>query len=180
VDPSFEQRLSALMVRAQGGDRQAYRALLEDVERLVRELARRRVPDACDDVVQETMLAVHCARHTYDPSRPFGPWLYAIARHRMADALRREQRRRRLVDSARDAASLGDEPRDHRHDARVLRRALSYLSAQQRSIIEKLKLAEYSVAEVSQQTGLSASAVKVSAHRGYRKLRVLLGGDADE
>jgi RNA polymerase sigma-70 factor (ECF subfamily) len=154
--------------------------LLEDVERLVRELARRRVPDACDDVVQETMLAVHCARHTYDPQRPFGPWLYTIARHRVADVLRREQRRRRLVNSARDAASVGDEPRDRRDDARVLRRALSYLTAQQRSIIEKLKLAEYSVAEVSQQTGLSASAVKVSAHRGYRKLRVLLGGDADE
>jgi RNA polymerase sigma-70 factor (ECF subfamily) len=165
------------MARAQDGDRQAYRALLDDIERLIREFARRRVPDAFDDVVQETLLAVHQARHTYDPKRPFGPWLYAIARHRVADVLRREQRRRRLVDGVRDVASVDEEPRDRRDDARVLQRALSYLSAQQRSIIEKLKLAEYSVAEVSQQTGLSASAVKVSAHRGVRKLRVLLGGN---
>ena len=83
------------MVEAQNGDRQAYEELLRASPALVQAFVRRRVGDApwSDDVVQESLVALHRARHTYDPARPFAPWLYAIAQNRLVDALRVQRRR---------------------------------------------------------------------------------------
>lgn len=180
MDEHREQRLSRLMARAQDGDRQAYKALLQETAQLVRQFARRRLPERADDVVQETLIALHRARHTYDPERPFGPWMYAIARNRVADAIRREQRRVRRELRAEVSQETDVTFGDRAFNARILRRALSQLSESQRKIIELLKFEDYSVAEVAAQTGLSESAIKVSAHRGYRRLRALLGGSVDE
>src|SRR5678816_2786019 len=82
------------MVRAQEGDQLAYAALLVLLTTATRQFARRRLGDVpwIDDVVQETLLAVHSARHTYDARRPFAPWFYAIASNRMIDVIRRERR----------------------------------------------------------------------------------------
>ncbi len=166
------------MARAQDGDRRAYEALLADVAALVEPFVRNRVrqADACEEIVQDTLLAIHRDRHTYDPARPFCPWMYAIARHRLFDHLEKQRRWRRaellthagLEELAREDAGLGD------HARRVLRQALARLSDTQRRVIEMLKLDGCSVAEISLKTGLSVSAVKVTAHRGYKKLRALL------
>jgi RNA polymerase sigma-70 factor, ECF subfamily len=85
---------SQLMGRAQDGDRDAYRALLEAVARYLRVLAARRFRDAgdIDDSVQDILLTIHAMRHTYDPRRPFGPWLVTIANRRMIDRLRTNMR----------------------------------------------------------------------------------------
>src|SRR5918992_3194108 len=105
MTPEQERELGHLMVRAQDGDRQAYEDLLTRVSGLVRGFVRRRVGDAAwgDDVVQECLVALHRARHTYDPTRPFAPWMYAIAQNRLVDALR-VQRRRLLRELRPDAA----------------------------------------------------------------------------
>lgn len=163
------------MASAQNGDRQAYEDLLTRVSRLVRAFVRRRVGDIgwADDVVQESLVALHRARHTYDPSRPFAPWLYAIAQNRLVDALR-AQRRRLLREVHAEAAwpELGRRPEQERHALNQdLRRAVADLPDNQRRVIELLKFEELSVREVAAKLGMSESNVKVTAHRGYRALR---------
>jgi RNA polymerase sigma-70 factor (ECF subfamily) len=169
-----ESELSRLMVEAQRGDGQAYEGLLRRVAVLVQALVRRRAGDVpwCDDVVQESLVALHRARHTYDPARPFVPWLYAIAQNRLVDALRVQRRRLlRELDPAHvpEPARLPVQERDAlRGD---IRRAVATLPDRQRRVIELLKLEELSVREVAAQLGMSEANVKVTAHRGYRALR---------
>ena len=85
-----------LMERAQGGDTVAYRRLLEEIAPYVRSLAAKRCrePDEVEEIVQDTLLTIHAIRQTYDPVRPFGPWLVAITKRRMADRLRRNSLQR--------------------------------------------------------------------------------------
>lgn len=167
------------MTRAQDGDRHAYQALLTDVAALVREFARNRLrgSDLVEDIVQETLLSLHRARHTYDPARRFGPWMYAIARHRLYDLAEKQRRRSEtevLGDSGIDDLGVQDSIAEARSSTGVLHRALAQLSRQQRQVIRMLKFEDCSVAETSRRTGLTESSVKVTAHRGYRKLRQLI------
>jgi RNA polymerase sigma-70 factor (ECF subfamily) len=162
------------MVAAQGGDSESYETLLTRVAGLVQAFVRKRAGDTswCDDVVQESLLAVHRARHTYDPTRPFAPWLYAIVQNRFIDALRR-QRRRLMRELQSDAAlEFGDRaPQERDALLRDVRRAVSALPDNQRRVIELLKFEDLSVREVAVRLGMSESNVKVTAHRGYRALR---------
>ena len=94
--PAGEPDWSILMARAQSGDSSAYRRLLDDITPYLRSLARKRhrTPYDAEDAVQDILLTVHAIRHTYDPHRPFGPWLVAIANRRIIDRLRRDSRLR--------------------------------------------------------------------------------------
>ena len=87
---------AAHMVLAQAGDAARYAVLLRLITPYIRTIARRRISaaDVIEDIVQETLISVHRVRHTYDPARPFMPWLYAIAERRTLDALRRHCRQR--------------------------------------------------------------------------------------
>src|SRR5215470_1963432 len=110
-----DRKLSALMRRAQGGDPLAYEALLVEATALVRAFVRRRLRelDAVEDVVQETLLSIHRDRHTYDPERSFGPWMYAIARHRLVDFVTKRRRRSAteiLGDEGWENAPAGESP----------------------------------------------------------------------
>lgn len=184
MTPDGEEDLGRLMVRAQGGDRDAYEDLLSRVAGLVRGYVRRRVGDAVwvDDVVQECLMAIHRARHTYDPARPFTPWLYAIAQNRLIDALR--QKKRRLLRELQPDASWaepGARPRQERDlILQDVRRAVAELPVHQRQVIELLKFEDRSVREVAVELGMSESNVKVTAHRGYRALRRRIEGWARE
>ncbi|HEY5678284.1 MAG TPA: sigma-70 family RNA polymerase sigma factor [Myxococcales bacterium] len=173
-----DRRLSALMTKAQGGDGPAYEMLLAEVLVLVRAFARRRLrqPDALEDVTQETLLSIHRDRHTYDPLRPFLPWMYAIARHRLFDFAEKQRRRSRNEISAASGMEDGAPAQIASQDAPdgFLRRALALLSTAQREVIAMLKVDGLSVAEISRRTGRSQSSVKITAHRGYEKLRRLL------
>jgi len=178
-----EQEATALMIRAQEGDGRAYAALLTMLSSTARQYARNRLGEVAwlDDVMQETLLTIHAARHTYDPRRPFAPWFYAILSSRMIDVLRK-QKRVHAREFATDALPEPLSPSTPIHDgsdaleARRLEAALNTLPDRQREIVRALKLEDESVREVSERLGMSPSAVKVAAHRGYKALRRLLGG----
>lgn len=169
-----ERDLGRLMTLAQDGDRQAYEALLTQVAKLVHAFVRRRVGDApwLEDVVQESLVALHRARHTYDGSRPFAPWMYAIVQNRLVDALR-AQRRRLLREVHPDATVEPSGRASQERDAlrADVRRAVAGLPDRQRQVIELLKFEDLSVRDVAARLGMSEANVKVTAHRGYRALR---------
>lgn len=174
MTPAQEVELGRLMVEAQKGDRLAYEDLLTRVSTVVLGFVRRRVGDASwtDDVVQECLVALHRARHTYDPARPFAPWLYAIAQNRLVDALRVQRRRLLREIQPELVAEPSHRPLQER-DALLtdVRRAVAGLPDHQRQVIELLKFEDLSVAEVAVRLGMTESNVKVTAHRGYRALR---------
>jgi RNA polymerase sigma-70 factor (ECF subfamily) len=128
-----------------------------------------------EDLVQDVMLSVHAVRATYDPRRPFMPWLFAITRNRLADGARRHVRRNThevQVDElplavADEAASKGME----RHgDVDALQHAIKALPTRQRTAVEMLKLREMSLKEAAAASGLSIGALKVSMHRAMASL----------
>jgi len=174
-----EAELGRLMVKSQNGDRQCYETLLTRVAGLVRAMVRRRVGDVSwlDDVVQESLIAVHRARHTYDPARPFAPWLYAIAKNRLVDAIR-VQRRRLLRELQPELSPEPGRRALQERDALFIdvRRAVAALPDKQRRVIELLKFEELSVREVAARLEMSEANVKVTAHRGYRALRHQIEG----
>ena len=135
-----------------------------------------------DDAVQETLLSVHRARHTFDPSRPFAPWLYAIAHNRMIDVARRERRigdREQGADVLPESAAASSAPAAD-IDVDRIHAALAALPSRQRDVIVGMKFGDESVRQVGARLGMSDSAVKVTAHRGYKVLRRLLGESRDD
>ena len=183
MTPEQERQSAAFMRMAQTGDQDAYTSLLLLLTSTTRKFARARVGGVpwIDDVVQETLLTVHRALHTYDPARPFGPRFYAIASTRLIDAVRRERRiTRREV--ARDPGFDVAEPSAVGQDIDVeaIRAAIRMLPERQRDVIEGLKFRDESVRDVASRTNMTISAVKVTAHRGYRALRKMLGGQRED
>jgi RNA polymerase sigma-70 factor (ECF subfamily) len=182
VTADQERQAAEWMALAQGGDQAAYASLLVLLTRVTRQFARRRLGAAAwiDDVVQETLLAVHGARQTFDAARPFAPWFYAIASSRLIDVLRRERRiesRQIAADVVPDRAA--DSGRDD-IDVEAIHTALASLPPRQREVIERMKLRDESVREVAGGLGMSESAVKITAHRGYQALKRLLKGTRRE
>jgi len=173
-----ERRLQDLMVRAQAGDAAAYRRFLTELSGYLRAFLRRRMtrlPEDVEDLVQETLLAVHNQRHTYDPARPVTAWLHAIARYKMIDFLRRHSRTDMLTDPLDDVDELlvtAETPAtEARHDVAGL---LEQLPDKQRLPIVYVKLEAMSVQQAARLTGLSESAVKVGIHRGLKALARLM------
>ena len=173
------------MRRAQEGEENAYAELLVMLTAATRSYVRSRVGAPVpwiDDAVQETLVAVHHARHTFDGRRPFAPWFYAIARNRFVDVLRREQRVRQheIPGDAPPESGSATNGAERRIDMDVVRQALASLPPRQREVVEALKLDDESVREIAARFGMTMTAVKVTAHRGYRTLRRLLGVDLRE
>lgn len=179
--PIHERNWSDLMARAQDGDRQAYKHLLTEIEPYIRSVAHRcfRQPNDIDDAVQDVLLTLHQIRHTYDPKRPFGPWLVAITNRRVVDRLRRNTRRRaREVELAAEHETF-PEPEtklEYRSEA-VLDAAIEKLPPDQREAIKMLKLNEMSLKEATAASGRSIAALKVATHRAVRNLRRMLKGE---
>lgn len=169
-----EARLRMLLLRAQAGDAAAYRAFLEDLGAHLRGYFGRRLarlPDEVEDLVQETLLAIHNHRHTYDPGQPLTAWVHAIARYRLVDLMRRRALREDLDMPLDDESALFASPQEEAADARRdLGRLLETLPERQRLPIVHVKLEGLSVEETAQRTGMSQSAVKVGVHRGLKAL----------
>jgi RNA polymerase sigma-70 factor (ECF subfamily) len=160
-----------LMHSAQGGDKAAYRALLSSSrDWLLRFYARKVARGLADDLVQDTLMSIHAKRATYDPARPYYPWLAAIARYRWIDALRRIRPEDELGDFDAPVAS---------EEEAVLSRLsldnlLGHLPDAQAHAIVLVKIEGRSTEEVARITGQSPSLVKVNVHRGLRKLAALV------
>ncbi len=169
-----------LMVAAQAGDGAAYDRLLRGVTPFVRALARRhcRNPSDLEELVQDTLLTLHRVRHTYDPGRPFSPWLAAIASRRSIDGLRRRLRLSRYeVTDATAHETFVDTAANYEveqlRSAEEVGELLRLLPPRQRQALEALKLKEMSLAEASAASGQSVGALKVNAHRALKALRAL-------
>jgi RNA polymerase sigma factor (sigma-70 family) len=175
------------MAAAQAGDARAYQALLRACVPVAAGAARRQgvPPDRIEDVVQDVLLTIHRARATYDPRRPFLPWLRAIAQRRAIDSLRRRYRQAPEIHDEDAAMAAAAEPQDtgdildQAGQARMLADAVATLPPGQRQAVELLALQERSLEEASGQTGRSKVALKVNLHRGIAALRRRLaeGGD---
>lgn len=177
------------MRAAQSGDSGAYAQLLASLAPWLRQYIRnqRRFLQAADveDLVQEVLLSLHAVRRTYDPARPFVPWMLTITSNRLADAARRHAKR-----SARETPGGGHDPpestdvtcrdastnaeEDGWGDEQSLRQAIQALPAGQRAAIELLKLQEMSLKEAARERGTTVGALKVSVHRAMASLKRLL------
>jgi len=177
-----DEQLSQLMRAAQQSDAVAYTQLLEAIAPRVRRVvaARRHFAgeQEVEDLVQDVLLSVHAVRATYDPSRPFGPWLMAIIRNRLADGARRYARRAGevAVDDldvtfADPATNISGETYG---DPQELVQAIRGLPRGQRQAIELMKLRGMSLKEAAVATGLSVAALKVATHRAMASLRRIL------
>lgn len=167
-----QESLGRLMALAQQGDTAAYRSVLEACQHwLARYFARRIAPAAIDDLVQDTLASIHNKRASYDPARPFLPWLAAIARYRWVDQLRRTYR----ADETELTDTHSVDPEDEAVMARIsIERLLARLPAGQAVAIRLVKIDGLTVAEASARSGQSEPLVKVNVHRGLKRLTTLI------
>lgn len=163
------------MRKALAGDKSAYTILLRETARLLRPFLARRlaVESEINDLLQEILLSIHKARHTYNGDRPYRPWVYAIAKFRLQDFLREH-----YADRLRHAVELSEVDENLLED--VTETAISYesfsgeiekLPAKQAAILRLMHRDGYTAKEVAEQLGMKESAVKVAAHRAYKILR---------
>lgn len=184
MDASAED-WATLMVRAQNGEQRAYTALLTSITPYLRALARRALKDQTDieEAVQDVLLTIHQIRHTYEPGRPFAPWLATIAQRRFVDRIRSNARlAARKVAAAQvalvEADGLYEQPEEI-EDYDALRAAIDTLPQAQRQAVELLKLRELSLKEAAGVTGMTVGALKVATHRALKTLRRALGAQED-
>lgn len=168
----------ALMLATQAGDATAYRRLLVEAGSWLKRYYARRLPASMvDDAAQEVLLSLHTKRHTYDPTRPFGPWLAAIARYKWIDRLRA------MKDAVTEELHEEIPVRDHGEavqSAHVLEMLLETLKPAQANAIRLVKLEGLSISEAAERLGQTASLIKVNIHRGLRKLSALAQEDGLE
>jgi RNA polymerase sigma-70 factor (ECF subfamily) len=167
--------LSALMRAARNGDDEAYRRLLILVAAWLRGVASRSLAAAgrpradCEDVVQETLLAMHLKRDTWDETQPLQPWLRAIARHKLVDHLRRRGFTDH-IDIDEHAETLAAPQAAEEGSALDAQQMLAGLPERQRRIVEGISIEGQTAREVGARMGLSEGAVRVALHRALRSL----------
>jgi RNA polymerase sigma-70 factor (ECF subfamily) len=166
-----EDELRQLMVRSLAGDGAAYGELLRRLNGYLRAYYLRRLgrPADAEDLLQETLIAMHARRATYDPTRPFTAWVHAIARHKLIDYYRRT--RRRAEEPLDDPDLLFSSADSNAAEAQIdVERLLGRLPEKTRQLIRAVKIEGLSSAEAEARHGMSETAVKVSVHRGLKKL----------
>ncbi len=171
-----EPELHELMVRGLSGDGAAHEELLRRLAARFRGYFRRRLGEesAAEDLVQETLIAIHVRRETYDPGQPVTAWVYAIARYKLIDHFRRRKRAGISVpiDDVQDLFS--EETADEGTPARDVAALLEQLPPRQAAAVRLVKLDQLTAREAAERIGISEGAVKVNVHRGIRKLADLV------
>jgi RNA polymerase sigma-70 factor (ECF subfamily) len=168
-----------LMLAANTGDGNAYHRLLLAITPVLRATAQRGLAragqpvDQSEDIVQEILLAVHLKKHTWDPTAPFGPWLFAIARNKLIDALRK--RGRRVFVDIDDFVDLlpADAPREQLPTAKV-EAQLEKLPQRQREVLQSIAIESASIRETAAKLSMTEGAVRVALHRGLARLAAKL------
>lgn len=181
---SDEPELRALMLAGLEGDASAHRRLLLKLGALLRGYFRAQFarmgkdPADAEDLVQETLLSLHTRRHTYDRSQLLTPWVYAIARYRLIDFLRRTKSSSAEIplEEAEDVSDIDDQSVESSLD---LAKLLVQLTPKTRQAIQLMKLDGLSASEAALRSGMSPSAIKVAVHRGLKALsRLVAGGES--
>jgi len=172
---SNEKLFRPLFEGAVAGDRKAHSELLTQLSLLAKKYVRRKIGEHADsdDLIQEILISVHKALHTYDPARPCMPWLGAIMHYRLTDWLRSryspEEQHKIPLEDVEEFLSEGvtESPLEYEY----VNKAVGVLPEGQQAVIRSMYHEELTVAETSAKLGISISAVKVTAHRAYKKLR---------
>ncbi|UCI08854.1 sigma-70 family RNA polymerase sigma factor [Mesorhizobium sp. B1-1-8] len=171
-----QAELSRLLRAAIAGDERAYADFLHRIAALVRGFVRRKIVQGGvdpEDVVQETLLAIHVKRHTWRVDAPVLPWVYAIARFKLIDAFRRRGRRIEVeIDQIADTFA---EPEAETVSERDIGRALDGLPPAQRSVVAAISVDGRSIGETAAKLGVSETAVRVSLHRGLAAIAKRFG-----
>lgn len=173
-----EALLARLLAASQQGDGAAYAAFLAAAAALLRHYGRAKLSGRAadlEDFVQDSLLSLHQARATYQPGRPVMPWIYAIARNRLADLLRRRYRRL-AVETDYDETVAESVPQAPAEEIPDLTPLLARLPAGQRQAVELVKLQQLSLREASARSGVGIGALKVAVHRGIAGLRQMMMG----
>ena len=178
----MEERLKALLLSGLAGHAPAYHQFLSELSAHLRYFVRRRLaglPEDVEDLVQELLMAIHNCRHTYDSGQAVTPWVYAIARYKLIDLLRRRSRIDLLNDPLDDSQEVFAGSDMAAADARYdLAKLLEVLPDKQRLPIVQVKIEGNSVADTALRTGMSESAVKIGIHRGLKALAAKVRGMA--
>ena len=173
-----EDRLRDLLVRGLAGDAAAYHAFLKDLSKHLRAFFRKRLsglPDEVEDLVQESLIAVHNQRHTYDAGQPLTAWVHAIAKYKLVDLMRRRAVRDLRNDPLDDGADfLANNDAEAAAANLDVAKLLQRLPERQRLPLVHMKLEGLSVVETARVTGMSESAVKVGVHRGLKALAAMI------
>jgi RNA polymerase sigma-70 factor (ECF subfamily) len=176
-----EDEWTGLMRSAISGDDAAYHRLLKAVTPVLRAAARRGLAragqpaDQSEDIVQDILLAVHLKRHTWDADAPFAPWLFAIARNKLIDWLRRRGRRV-FVNIDDFAETIASEPAAETLPASEVAAQLQALPARQRDVLQSIAVESASIKDTAAKFAMSEGAVRVALHRGLASLTARLRG----
>jgi RNA polymerase sigma-70 factor (ECF subfamily) len=170
-DAEKSLRLARLMERAQDGDREAFRVLFEEIGPFITRFVRRRMTDQmeAEDVCQEALMAIYKSRHTFQPSRPFEPWMFAIVRNVVKRYFSTSLQQTRWQEPVAVLPQVADE--DRVAFGVEMRQAFEQLTPNQLEAVRLTKLSGLSVEEASQLTGASVASMKVRVHRAYQTLK---------
>lgn len=180
--PELETQLRPAFLAALAGDAAAYRLFLDTISVRLRGYLRQMLARAgrteaseVEDVLQETLLALHLSRHTYDPASPVTAWAHAIARYKLVDYLRRSGRHAGALPLDDEAYQLADPGDNTASEARLdLTRAMAALPERTRGLIDRVKLQGTTVAEAAHAAGMTETAAKVAIHRGLQAMAKFL------
>ncbi len=175
-----EAELRALMVAGQKGDASSHRALLSALSGHLRAYYRSKLirtgrgPEETEDLVQQALMAIHTRRHTYDPGELFTPWVYAIARYKLVDHLRRSQAAMANIPIDDASEIMASDDRAATESELDLNKLLAKLPARIRLAIQCVKIEGLSVVEAAARCGISESAIKINVHRGLKRLSAMI------
>lgn len=179
MDGNEEAELARLFRAALEGDETAYSRFLERVAKMVRGFARRRVTQGGidpEDIVQETLLAIHLKRHTWRTQDPVTPWVFAIARYKLIDAFRRVGRRMEIaMDETFDVPAPQAE---ELASEREVGRALASIAPGQRAVVSSISVDGRSIGETARSLGMTEAAVRVALHRGLAAIARKFGRES--
>ena len=173
--------LEALMRQSLDGDQRAYAEVLRETSRFLRPFLAKRLSftNEVDDLLQEILISIHKARHTYDGNRPYKPWVYAIAKFRLQDYLRAHysDQLHHAIELSEIEESLSEHVTETAISYESISGQIQKLPEKQAAILQLIHQEGYTAKEVAEKMGMSESAVKVAAHRAYKILRSKLEND---
>ena len=172
-----DDELARLLNAALASDEKAYAAFLRAVAAIIRDFAKRRAGGGvveAEDVVQDTLLAIHLKRHTWRTDAPVLPWVMAIARHKLIDAYRRHGQR--IEVDLDDILETHAQPETEQLSMREVERALNGLTSGQRQVVAAISVEGRSISETAEALAISQTAVRVALHRGLQAIAKRFGG----